>query len=397
MLKIRGSIGWVGNDKLPGGNDQRFIYLQTYDNVNAFQTGVGDTWMQGIRMGSIANTNVSWEVGRKSNIGFESDWWRGLLGVTFDFFHEYRDRILIDSGGMATITPAYVGASFKSANLGIVKNKGFEVEISHRNKVGKDFSYFAKANISFAQNKVIQRNDPEGRLPYQRQAGYSIGVQSLYQAIGIFQTYEEIYNSPNQMGLPGNTEVKPGDLKFLDFNNDGIIDEADAFRQGYGTVPELQYGINLGANYKGLDFNMLFQGSGRSQFSKNWEIMWHFSNNDNVFEKHWYFWSPEMSGNEQYVRLYGSYTNNEPQGSEWGSTYKMGSGSYLRLKSAEVGYSLPTSLTGKLHLSAFRIYVSGTNLFLWAKEPYIDPDNRDERGGLMPQTRAFNVGLNLNF
>jgi hypothetical protein len=75
----------------------------------------------------------------------------------------------------------------------------------------------------------------------------------------------------------------------------------------------------------------------------------------------------------------------------------MGSGSYLRLKSAEVGYSLPTSLTGKLHLSAFRIYVSGTNLFLWAKEPYIDPDNRDERGGLMPQTRAFNVGLNLNF
>lgn len=397
MLKIRGSIGWVGNDKLPGGNDQRFIYLQTYDNVNAFQTGVGDTWMQGIRMGSIANTNVSWEVGRKSNIGFESDWWRGLLGVTFDFFHEYRDRILIDSGGMATITPAYVGASFKSANLGIVKNKGFEVEISHRNKVGKDFSYFAKANISFAQNKVIQRNDPEGRLPYQRQAGYSIGVQSLYQAIGIFQTYEEIYNSPNQMGLPGNTEVKPGDLKFLDFNNDGIIDEADAFRQGYGTVPELQYGINLGANYKGLDFNMLFQGSGRSQFSKNWEIMWHFSNNDNVFEKHWYFWSPEMSGNEQYVRLYGSYTNNEPQGSEWGSTYKMGSGSYLRLKSAEVGYNLPTSLTGKLHLSAFRIYVSGTNLFLWAKEPYIDPDNRDERGGLMPQTRAFNVGLNLNF
>ena len=198
------------------------------------------------------NTNVSWEVGRKSNIGFESDWWRGLLGITFDYFYEYRDRILIDAGGMSAITPAYVGASFKSANLGIVENKGFETEISHRNKIGKDFSYFIKTNISFAQNKVIRRNDPEGRLPYQRQAGYSIGVQSLYQAIGIFQTYDEIFNSPNQMGLPGNTEVKPGDLKFLDFNNDGIIDEADAFRQGYGTVPELQYGISLGANYKGL-------------------------------------------------------------------------------------------------------------------------------------------------
>ncbi|MDR2475631.1 MAG: TonB-dependent receptor, partial [Bacteroidales bacterium] len=403
LFKIRGSIGWVGNDKLSGNineqayHDQRFIYLQTYDNVSGLQTGSGDTSHPGIRMGSIANTNISWEVGRKSNIGFDSDFWNGLLGLTFDYFYEYRNNILIDSDGMAAITPSYVGASFKSANLGVVENSGFEVELSHRKKIGADFSYNLKGNLSFARNKVLQRNDPEGMLLYQRQAGYSIGVQSMYKAVGIFQDYEEIANSPNQMELPGNTEVKPGDLKFLDFNNDGVINEADAFRQGYGTVPELQYGVSLGANFKGFDFNVLFQGSGRSMFNKNWEIMWHFSNNDNVFEKHWYYWSPELSGNEQYVRLYGAYANNEPQGASWGSTYKMGSGNYLRLKNAELGYSLPVSLIKKIYLTSVRLYVSGTNLFLWAEEPYIDPDNRDERGGLMPQTRAFNFGININF
>lgn len=400
MFKIRGSIGWVGNDKLSGKLNEddyqakRFMYLQTYEQVSGTQAGIGDTWLPGIRQGDIANYNVGWEVARKWNIGFESDFWRGLLGITFDYFYEYRGNILVDD--LSGITPAYVGAYFKSANLGIVTNKGFEVELNHRNKIGNDFSYFLKGNVSFARNKILQRADPEGMLSYQREAGYSIGVQNMYQVIGIFQSYEEILNSPSQMALPGNTEVKPGDLKFLDFNNDGVIDVNDAFKQGYGTTPELQYGLTLGANYKGFDFNVLFQGSDRAQFAKNWEIMWHFSNNDNVFGKHWYYWSPELNGSEQYTRMYGSYTNNQPQGAN-GSTYAMGSGKYLRLKSMELGYTLPEALTKKALMSSVRVYFSGVNLFLWAEEPYLDPDNRDVRGGVMPQTRAFNFGININF
>jgi TonB-linked SusC/RagA family outer membrane protein len=403
-FKIRGSLGWVGNDKI--GNittsdeeeqaavqANRFIYLQSFSNESGAYMGVGDTQLQAIRQGNIANYDVTWEVARKSNIGFEANFWNDLLGVTFDYFYDYRDRILTDITG---ITPGYVGAAFKYANVGITENSGYELELSHRKKVGKDFSYFLKGNISFAQNKVIQKADPEGMLPYQREAGYSIGVRNVYRQIGIFQTYDEIYNSPNQMGLSGVTEVAPGDLKYLDFNNDGVIDIADAFRQGYGTVPEIQYGLTLGANYKGFDFNVLFQGSGRSQFPKNWEIMWHFSNNDNVFEKHWYYWSPELSGDEQYTRIYGQYQNNEPQGAQ-GSTYSLGSGNYVRLKSMELGYTLPAALTKKVYMSSVRIYLSGNNLFLWADEPYLDPDNRDERGGLMPQTRAFNLGINVQF
>jgi TonB-linked SusC/RagA family outer membrane protein len=399
MLKIRGSIGWVGNDKVgdittSDYQSQRFMYLQTYDNVTSGQFGIGDTNLQGIRQGDIANYDVNWEVARKSNIGFESEFGRGLFGLTFDYFYEYRDKILVKE--VADITPAYVGAAFKPANLGIVENRGFEVELSHRKRIGNDFSYFLKGNLSFAKNKVLQRADPEDALPYQRQAGYSIGVANMYQVIGIFQSYEEIANSPSQLGLPGNTEVKPGDLKFFDYNNDGVIDINDAFRQGYGTVPELQYGLNVGANYKGLDFNVLFQGSDRAQFAKNWEIMWHFSNNDNVFEKHWRYWSPELAGNEQYVRLYGAYANNEPQGAE-GSTYSRGSGKYLRLKTAELGYTFPSAWTKKIYISNVRLYLSAVNLFLWAEEPYLDPDNRDNRGGMMPQTRAFNLGVSVGF
>jgi TonB-linked SusC/RagA family outer membrane protein len=399
LFKIRGSIGWVGNDKVDditkaAYQAQRFMYLQTYNNVTSGQAGIGDTDLQGIRSGDIANYDVNWEVARKSNIGFESEFWRGLFGLTFDYFYEYRDKILVKE--VADVTPAYVGAAFKPANLGIVENSGFEIELSHRKSIGKNFSYFVKGNVSFAKNKVVQRADPEDLLPYQRQAGYSIGVANMYKVIGIFQTYEEIANSPDQLGLPGNTEVKPGDLKFLDYNNDGVIDINDAFRQGYGTVPELQYGLNIGANYKGFDCNVLFQGSDRSMFEKNWEIMWHFSNNDNVFEKHWYYWSPELSGNEQYVRLYGAYANNEPQGAQ-GSTYSRGSGKYLRLKTAELGYTLPSAWTKKIYMSNVRFYLSAVNLFLWAEEPYLDPDNRDNRGGVMPQTRALNFGININF
>ena len=128
---------------------------------------------------------------------------------------------------------------------------------------------------------------------------------------------------------------------------------------------------------------------------KNWEIMYHFSNNDNVFTRHWYAWTPEIDGHEQYMRIYGSYWNNERP--EAPSTYVYGSGDYFRIKSAEFGYTFPKALTKKISMSSIRIYLSGTNLLTWSVEPYLDPDNRDQRGGIMPPTRAFNVGLNINF
>ena len=391
-LKLRASLGWVGNDRYSNNQNDRFSYIQRYDYGGGASFGIGDTWYNGIRMGNIANYDLTWEVARKLNIGFDSNFWNQKISLTVDYFNEYRTNLLT---GIGNIIPVYVGSGFMPANVGIATNRGIEFDASYRNKIGKDFSYSIKGNYSFTRNKVIKKADPIGSLPYQKEEGYPIGTPLMYKYIGIFQSYEEIYSSPNQMPYPGVTEVLPGDLKYLDFNNDGMIDLADAFRQGYGTTPEIQYGATLGFEYKNLDFNVLFQGSAHALFKKNWEIMYHFSNNDNVFARHWYAWTPEIDGYEQYMRIYGSYWQNERP--EAPSTYVYGSGDYLRIKSMELGYTLPRKLTKKASMSSVRIYLSGTNLITWSTEPYLDPDNRDQRGGLMPPTRAFNVGLNVNF
>lgn len=396
-IKLRSSIGWVGNDRLGDMSKEenqiyRFMYIQSYLNNSGPVFGIGNTPFGGIYQESIANEASTWEVGRKFNLGLETSFFRDKLGFNVEVFQEKRTDILTD---ITAIQPGYLGAKFKPANVGIVENKGIEFEFSHRGNIGKDFNYHLKANYSFTRNKIIQKADPAGMLPYQKEEGYSIGVQSMYKVIGVFQDYADIYASPNQMTIPGNVEVKPGDLKYLDFNNDGKIDINDAFRQGYGTVPEIQYGITLSADYKGFDMTVLFQGSAHSQFAKNWEIMWPFSNSDNAFESHWNYWTPETAGSEDFIRIYGPYQNNEPGPN--GSSYSRGSGDYVRLKNLEIGYTFPRKWTSKLFMSSLRLYFAGNNLILWADEPYLDPDNRDQRGGVMPQTRAFNFGVNINF
>lgn len=395
-LKLRASLGWVGNDKLSINNvPQRFIYLQQFTNAGGYTFGTGDNYYPGIQQGTIANPNVQWEVARKENIGLDAEFFKGLFGLTFDYFYEYRNNILTD---ISAVMPQYVGAAFYPANIGETNNQGIEIELKHNLKVNKNFSYYVKGNFTYNVNKVLKRADPLGLLPYQKQEGYPIGTPLMWKNTGYFNSYQEIQNNPTQLGvnngIPGNIEIIPGDLKFLDFNHDGVINQADAFRQGYGTVPQIQYGVTLGANWKSFDFSILFQGSANALFMKQWEIMWAFSNNDNVFDKHNYYWAPEIANAAQFTRFYGkSWINNE----RYYSTYEAGSGDYLRIKNVEIGYSLPSLLIRKVGMTSARLYFSSINTFMWSAEKYLDPDNRDTRGGLMPATRAFNIGLNLNF
>jgi TonB-linked SusC/RagA family outer membrane protein len=390
-LKLRASLGWVGNDK----SDSRFIFLQEFSNAGGYTFGVGDNYFGGIQQGAIANENATWEVARKLNLGFEASLYKGLLGINFDYFNEFRNNILTN---IDAVKPEYVGAEFKVANIGETENKGFEVELTHNMKINNNFSYYIKGNYTYNRNKILKKADPLGLLPYQKEEGYPIGTPLMWTNIGYFTSYEDIQNSPTQIvynnGIPGNLEVIPGDLKFEDFNHDGVINQADAYRQGYGTVPEMQYGVTLGGNWRSFDFSVLFQGSTHALFMKQWEIMWAFSNNDNVFEKHNNYWAPEIADQAQFTRFYGkSWINNE----RYYSTYEAGSGTYLRVKNIEFGYTLPTQLTQKAKMSAVRLYFSAINSYMWSVEKYIDPDNRNTRGGQMPATRAWNIGLNVNF
>ncbi|WP_321437589.1 TonB-dependent receptor [uncultured Bacteroides sp.] len=395
-LKLRASLGWVGNDKSTVNNvAQRFIYLQQYNNAGGYTFGSGDNYYNGIQQGAIANENVTWEVARKENIGIETDFFKGLFGFNVDVFYEHRSNILTN---IDAVKPDYVGAAFNVANIGETENKGIEIELKHNLRINKNFSYYVKGNFTYNVNKVLKKADPLGLLPYQKEEGYSIGTPLMWKNTGYFTSYEEIRNSPTQLGnnngIPGNIEIVPGDLKFQDFNKDGVINNDDAYRQGYGTVPEIQYGITLGGTWKSFDFSVLFQGSTHALFMKNWEIMWAFSNNDNVFGKHNYYWAPETAGAAQFTRFYGkSWKNNE----RYYSTYEAGSGTYIRLKNVEFGYTLPTALIQKFGMSNVRVYFSSINPYMWAVEKYLDPDNRDSRGGKMPPTKAFNFGLNVNF
>ena len=401
-LKIRGSLGWVGNDRVwaydPLANtstEARFIYLQQYEYVdtgntdNSYIFGIGDNRVQGIRQGRVANKDVSWETSRKLNIGLEAGLFNNALTFNIDYFHERRSDILTQVQTM----PSYVGTVFSPANIGIVQNQGVELEVNHSRFIGPDFSYSIKGNMSFARNKVIDMGTPLGVLPYQRPEGYPIDTPLKLITLGYFQDYDDIERSPSQLALEGNTEVHPGDLKYKDINGDGVIDRADFIRTGYPLVPEIQYGINLSLSYKGFDVGVLFQGSTHVSFDKNWEAMWAFSNGDNVYDKHWSYWTPEMGdANAKYTQMYGKYQNNEA-----GADYTLSDGSYIRLKNLDIGYTLPKKITEKAFIKTIRIYFSALNLATWAKEPYLDPDNRDNRAANMPPMKAYNFGLNINF
>jgi len=167
-------------------------------------------------------------------------------------------------------------------------------------------------------------------------------------------------------------------------------------RMGFGTTPEIQYGVTVGATYKNFDISALFQGSANALFFKTWEVQWHFSNSENVFDKHWYYWTPELGdANAQYIRLYGKSQNNEPQAGG-SASYAYGNGNYVRLKNLEIGYNVPNKFVKKIGMSSARFYCTANNLFTWSAEKYLDPDNRDSRGWKMPQMRAFNIGVNIN-
>ena len=386
-FKLRSSLGWVGNDRCwdNNGNELRFQYLQTYNTTGGYL--FGDNTASGISQGDIANKTVTWEKARKLNIGFETALFNNLFILTGDYFFEYRWDIL----SPVASKPDYVGANFVYGNIGSTQNKGFEVELTHNYKVNKDFSYSVKGNFSFARNKILEKGTGDGTLLYQRDEGYSIDMFKKYVTLGYFQTYDEIEKSPSQLGLSGNNDVRPGDLKYKDINGDGVINEKDMVHVGFPSTPEIQYGITLGIKWKNFDATCLFQGSANASFDKNWDIMWAFSNNANVFPRHWYYWTPETgNARSKYTQLYGHYQNNEA-----GADYTLSDARYIRLKNIDLGYTFTKNVIP--FISNMRVFVTAVNLITWSKEKDLDPDNRNDRGGYMPPSRTINVGVNVNF
>jgi len=389
MLKLRASVGKVGNAD-PG---TRFAYQSRW-SFNSGNYSMGTTNQNKILQATelaVGNPDVTWETATKYDVGLDILVNKGIFGFSGDIFFEHRTGIF---DGIAPITSALMGWKvYPKENTGIVDNKGFEFEISHSNRIGKDISYELKGSYTFTKNKIKKFMEaPQPNRPWLERTGRSIHAIKTYQTLGLFQTWDEISNSASQNQFTPN--LQPGDVKYYDLDGDGSITTYDQAYLNKNSEANQVFGFSMQFKYKNFDIAALFQGAlGRyvymdvyALFGRAAEMRQIFSDFDNNY------WTPENT-DAKYPRPMGiKNTNNIQQ-----STYWLKSGDYLRLKNMEIGYTIPRELTRKWSMEQVRLYANGNNLLTWDKlDGLFDPE--EESGGIRyPLLRTFNVGLSITF
>ncbi len=373
QLKLRGSWGQMGNDQI-----DPFQYLAAYTITSGAFFGTSRELQQGIRKSVEPNINVTWEVANITNVGFDATLWEGMLAVTADVFKTRRENIL--SQRSASI-PNFTGLSLPDENIGIVENSGFELQLSHQRNVRDNFNYTVRGNASYARNKVIFVDEAIDRLEWQKSEGLPMNSDLYYINKGIYRSQEEIDNSPH----PSGTRV--GDLQYEDVNGDQVIDSRDRKRLDKTAIPEIVFGSGFSVQYNSFDLDVFFQGQGRA-----WK---YYYIPQGVFGNVIKEMAENRPGpnnpNSKYPNIY----SDEGEPGAWDSDFWLYSASFVRLKSLELGYKLPSNLLSKLGIINARIYVNGLNLLTIDKLKYIDPEGDVNRGLHYPQNRVFNFGIDI--
>ncbi|WNH11084.1 SusC/RagA family TonB-linked outer membrane protein [Thalassobellus suaedae] len=390
FLKLRGSYGVLGNDRLRINNqDQRFLYLQSFNASGNAVFGDGNV-QQAIVEGRLPNPDVTWETVKKLNVGFDARFWDNKLSVIFDYFSDKRSDILWQRN---LSVPSLFGASLPIENLAKVNNKGFEIELGHKNYINNNLSYSINGNFTYTKNKIVYQDEAESDNLLIRRTGNPIGSQQGLIATGLFQSQDEIDNAPPQY----NDVLAPGDIRYADINGpdgvpDGVVDRFDETMIGGAFAPEIIYGFNGSLQYKNLEFSFLFQGAGRIKQSYGGEAALPFFLGTGPAYKHNLDrWTPDNpNASEARVLIDGSQNRR-------GSTYWLRDASYLRLKNVEIAYNVPVKLLKQNLIQSARIYVNANNVFTISKIKDFDPENSQGRGWGYPQLRIWNVGLNVNF
>jgi TonB-linked SusC/RagA family outer membrane protein len=385
VLKIKGTYGMVGNDEI-GSSSDRFYYLSQVsinDGGYVYWGTNMDNNPGAVSVNRYANDEIGWEKSYKTNAGFELQLKNGF-SANVDFFHEKREGILLSRTIPKTTG---IGPEVK-ANLGKAKGEGVDIELNYEKIFNKDLWLTGRGTFTYASSKVLEWEEPDYQdTPWLSRVGYSINQSWGYIAERLFLDEEEVENSPTQFG-----DYKAGDLKYRDINNDGRISELDQVPIGFPTVPEINYGFGLSVGYKGFDFSFFFQGSGRQSFWIDLENTTPFVNGNAVLKAYADDYWSETKANPYafWPRLANQLIDNNQQTSTW----FMQDASFLRLKSAEFGYTLPKTLLDKLHMTNLRIYVSGTNLLCFSRFKLWDPEMAGNGLGY-PLQRVINIGLNV--
>ncbi len=383
-LKLRASYGEQGNDSI-----DPFQYLTTYEYtaLTGYSMKIDDKEVSFIIPGTIPNPKVTWEVARTWNVGLDGRIFNGMLGWEVEYFHTRRSNILCTRN--ASI-PYYTGLTnnLPDENIGIVSNRGVELQLTHENRVANgEFLYRIGGNIMYARNRIEYMDETpwgEGH-EYMNATGHPMGAELYYQVIGINKTQEDLEKYPQMAG------ATLGDFIFADLDGNGVIDTYDRKRCDLTTVPELVFGLNFEAQWKGFDLSVLFQGQGRAR----------------------YYYAPLMdpvSGNVEREAAEKAWTLNNTD-SDWprlGSNVSNGhttrssfyyrDASFLRLKNVELGYTFNQAMFGtKVGIRSLRIYIAGYNLLTFSGLKNVDPETDDESYQNYPQMRIFNAGVKLTF
>lgn len=399
MFKIRYSFGKVGNDVLKIGDDEyRFPYLYTIGD------GSGYTWADynynnsysGKRYTDLASNYATWEIATKHDLGVDLALFNDKFTATVDYFHEQREGIWMERKYL----PSIVGlGSNPRANVGKVLSEGFDGNFAFQEKINK-VDITVRGNITYSQNTILEKDEENNVYPYQMERDYRVNQAKGLIALGLFKDYDDIRNSPKQeFGT-----VQPGDIKYKDVNGDGVVNDGDKVAIGATTKPNMIYGFGISASWKGLDVNVHFQGAGKTSFFIEGATVHAFSAgewgnilSDVANSNRWI--DHEISGtmatenpNASYPRLsYGGNSNNYRQ-----STFWLRNGSYLRLKTLELGYSIPKPLVNKIRFNNIRLFLRGSNLLTFSSFKLWDPELGSSTGTEYPLAKSLTLGLSVN-
>ena len=393
LLKIKASIGKVGNDQI-GGN-RRFGYNTTMDTsgITGFNWGLGNpVYTAGVTTGDIGNPGIVWEEALKRNVGLEINFWNDHLCFQVDYFNDYRSGIFIERQSL----PSAVGMrKTQYTNIGEMQNSGFDTSGQFEYTFANGLNISMRGNYTFNRNKRVYDDKPSQVWAYQNTAGFANGQQRGLIAEGLFMSEAEIAAWPTQTF----GSVAPGDIKYRDINGDGQVDAYDVVSIGYTSVPEINYGFGLSLGWKGIDASVFFSGMAHvTRIIGGYNLYGGAATNvkvqgqifADVAEKSW---SVTHTADAEYPR----FATETPANNLRASTFWQKDMSFLRLKNAELGYTLPKKMTERAGLSAVRVYMQGVNLLTFSKFKLWDPELSSSYGNVYPLTRNVSLGLNLNF
>lgn len=399
FLKVRASYGLVGSDNV----SSRFPYLafygsgSSYDFGNNFGTNVGGT-----SEGNLANESLTWEKARKLNVGIDFTTLNQRLALTVDAFYEYRFDIITDMNSDGIMGyPDIVGKDAALQNLGEVSNRGVDIELSWNDKIGKNFRYYIRPNLTFSRNRLEYKAEVARKNSWRKETGKRLYENFVY-VFDHFVADQEEADRLNKIGYQPWGQLIPGDVVYKDLDRNGVIDDEDRTAMGNPRSPELMFGIPFGFQYKNFDFSVLLQGATKTSILLNGAAVFDFPQFEQdkigrVKKMHLDRWTPETAATAKYPALhYGTHDNNK----NGNSSLFLYDASYLRLKNVEIGYNVSPNWLRKFHVQQARIYVQGLNLLTFDKlgDVDIDPETKSGDGASWyPIQKVFNFGIDITF